>query len=61
MAPDYLARLNDLYEQWVAGFTLCPVLVVETDNLNYVQHGPHLSLVAQRIQDRLHGKETLVF
>ena len=61
MAPDYLARLNDLYEQWVAGFTLCPVLVVETDNLNYVQHESHLSLVAQRIQDRLHGKETLVF
>lgn len=61
MAPAYLERLNDLYEQWIAGFTLCPVLVVETDDLNYVQHEAHLSLVAQRVQDRLHGRETLVF
>ena len=61
MAPAYLERLNDLYEQWIAGFTLCPILVVETDHLNYVQHESHLSLVAQRVQDRLHGKETLVF
>lgn len=61
MAPAYLARLNDLYEQWIAGFTLCPILVVETDHLNYVQHEAHLSLVAQRVQDRLHGRETLVF
>ena len=37
MAPAYLERLNDLYEQWIAGFTLCPILVVETDHLNYVQ------------------------
>ncbi len=61
MAPAYLQRLNDLYEQWIAGFTLCPILVVETDHLNYVRDESHLSLVAQRVQDRLHGKETLVF
>ncbi len=61
MSPDYLSHLNDLYERWVASFTLCPVLVIETDNLDYVQHTSHLDLVAQRIEDRLHGKETLVF
>ncbi|MEZ4715867.1 MAG: hypothetical protein R2851_07245 [Caldilineaceae bacterium] len=28
--------LNRRYDEWIGSFTLCPVLTVETDNLNYV-------------------------
>jgi deoxyadenosine/deoxycytidine kinase len=59
--PDYLARLNDLYEQWIQTFTLCPVLTVPADNLDYVAHNSHLELVVSKIHDKLSGKEEVVF
>lgn len=59
ITADYLAQLNGLYDRWARNFTLCPVLTVETDNLDYVQHDDHLDQIVQRIEDRLHGKETL--
>ncbi|MCA9939661.1 MAG: deoxynucleoside kinase [Anaerolineales bacterium] len=55
----YLSQLNRLYEEWVTGFTLSPVLTVETDNLDYVQRDQDLELIWGRIQDRLHGKDFL--
>jgi len=59
--PDYLARLNDLYEGWIQTFTLCPVLTVPADNLDYVAHNSHLELVVSKIHDKLSGKEEVVF
>jgi deoxyadenosine/deoxycytidine kinase len=59
ISPAYLEQLNGLYDRWVQHFTLCPVLTVETDNLDYVHDGSHLDQIIQRIEDRLHGKETL--
>ncbi len=56
---DYLEALNRRYDEWIGNFTLCPVLTVETDNLNYVNDSASLDRVIQRIQDRLHGRETL--
>lgn len=53
--------MNGLYGEWAARFSLCPALTVDTDNLDYVQHDAHLDQIAQRIQDRLHGKESLTF
>lgn len=58
---DYLSRLNDLYEQWVENFTLCPILAIPCDNLNYVSHEPHLRLVVEKMHDKLAGKEEVVF
>jgi deoxyadenosine/deoxycytidine kinase len=57
----YLAQLNKLYESWVDGFNLCPVLTVPTDNLNYIKHTGHLDLVVKKIQEKLTGKEEVVF
>lgn len=60
ISDDYLAALNDLYEDWAAHFTACPLLTVATDNLNYVNNGQHLEQMISIIQDRLHGREYLV-
>ncbi len=57
----YVTRLNDLYESWVANFNRCPVLTVPTDDLNYVKHSGHLDLVARKIQEKLTGKEEVIF
>lgn len=55
----YLSRLNERYEEWIATFNLCPVLTVATDNLDFVHHPAHLDQIAQRVQDRLGGKEVI--
>ena len=59
--PDYLVQLNSLYEAWVTRFTLCPVLTVPADDLDFVWHTPHLELIIQKIEERLSGKEVVRF
>lgn len=61
ISADYLEQLNQLYEEWIAGFSLCPVLTVPADYLNYVVHPGHLNLVVRKIQEKLTGKEEVVF
>jgi deoxyadenosine/deoxycytidine kinase len=59
--PEYLEQLNQLYERWIAHFSLCPVLTVPADDLDYVANSRHLDLVVGKIQDKLTGKEEVVF
>jgi deoxyadenosine/deoxycytidine kinase len=61
IAPDYLTQLNGLYEQWIEAFSLCPVLTVPADDLDYVAYPAHLDLVVQKVLDRLQGKSEVVF
>ena len=61
IATEYLQKINQLYDNWVAAFTLSPVLIVDTNNLNYVLHKDHLEQIWRRIDDRLQGKETISF
>jgi deoxyadenosine/deoxycytidine kinase len=61
IATEYLTRLNELYDAWVEGFTLCSVLTVPTDDLNFVTVNTHLELIANHVLDKLHGKEVVVF
>ena len=61
ISPDYLEGLNNLYETWIDNFTLCPILAVPGDDLDFVSHPGHLRLVLEKIQDKLTGKEEVVF
>lgn len=61
ISPDYLAQLNALYEAWIARFSLCPVLTVPADDLDYVAHPIHLDLIVRKVQEKLAGKEEVVF
>jgi deoxyadenosine/deoxycytidine kinase len=42
-------------------FDICPVLTIRTDDLDFVHKPKHLEIVVQRIQDKLAGREELVF
>jgi deoxyadenosine/deoxycytidine kinase len=57
----YLSQLNELYEAWIGGFGLCPVLTVPADDLDYVEHATHLELIVAKVQEKLTGKEEVVF
>jgi deoxyadenosine/deoxycytidine kinase len=61
ISAGYLTQLNTLYDRWAGNFDRCPVLTIETDALDYVQYHEHLDEIAQRIEDRLRGKETLAW
>ena len=57
----YLADLNELYERWVKGFELCPVLVVPCDDLDYVAKPQHLTMIIEKVHGILMGKEEVRF
>jgi len=61
IGADYVAQLNTLYEAWFQSFTLCPVLTVPADRLDFVANGDHLSMISERIMERLQGKEVVTF
>jgi len=61
ISPDYLKSLNLLYENWIARFKLCPVLTVPADDLDYVSYQGHLRLIVAKVNEKLTGKEEVVF
>jgi deoxyadenosine/deoxycytidine kinase len=61
IATAYLAQLNDLYETWIDSFSLCPVLAVPSDALDFVTNRSHLELITEKVLEKLHGREEVVF
>ena len=61
ISADYLGLLETFYDEWMEGFNACPVLTIRTADLDFVHKPKHLDIVVNRIQDRLAGKEDVVF
>jgi deoxyadenosine/deoxycytidine kinase len=61
ISADYLSLLDRYYDEWLRDFNACPVLMIESDNLDFAHRADHLDVVVSRIEDRLSGKERLVF
>ncbi len=61
ITAEYLTLLDSFYEEWMQTFDVCPVLTIRTDDLDFVHKPQHLDIVIQRIQDKLAGREELVF
>jgi deoxyadenosine/deoxycytidine kinase len=58
---DYLSLLESFYDDWIYSFGICPVLTIPSDDLDFVHKPRHLDIVVHRIQDKLAGKEEIVF
>ena len=61
ISADYLDLLNRLYAEWLVSFDLCPVLTIPGDDLDFVNHPAHFDLVLDKIQEKLSGKDEVVF
>lgn len=67
ITPEYLALLESFYNEWLASFDICPVLTIHTGELDkerpldFVHNSHHLDIVVERIQDKLAGKEDVIF
>ena len=49
----YLKRLDRLYEAWIAKYNMSDLLVIETDNLDYINDFVHRLDVMERIEAML--------
>lgn len=58
---DYLNQLNLLYEKWINEYTISPVLTIPADNMDFVARPDHLKLIYSKIQEKLTGKDLVVF
>lgn len=58
---EYLTLLDSFYEDWMRTFNLCPVLKIRSDDLDFVNKKGHLDTVANLVQEKLTGKEEIVF
>ncbi|MEJ5197298.1 MAG: deoxynucleoside kinase [Anaerolineae bacterium] len=61
ISAEYLSTLNGLYEAWMRSFVLCPVLTIPADRLDFVHDSSHLDLIVCKIEEKLAGKEEVVF
>lgn len=59
--PAYLERLNILYDQWINDFSLCPVLTIPGDDLDFVANNGHFDLICKKVQEKLTGKDIVIF
>jgi deoxyadenosine/deoxycytidine kinase len=61
ITADYLTLLESFYADWMATFNLCPVLMIPSEQLDFVNKPHHLDIVVGRIQDKLAGREDVIF
>ncbi len=57
ISPDYLAQLNTLYNAWIDSFTLCPVLTINADRLNFVRSEADFEEIAEQIRQAVNSEE----
>lgn len=61
ITAEYLSLLARFYDEWLSGFDTCPVLTIPADNLNFVTNEKHIAIIIDRIEQKLAGKEQVVF
>lgn len=52
---DYLSRLNERYEAWIHGYEKGKLLIIDVDNINFVDNPEDLGKIINRIDAELHG------
>lgn len=52
---DYLSRLNERYEAWIHEYDKGNLIILDVDNLNFVDEPEHLGQVITKIDAELHG------
>ena len=53
ISPLYLQQLNELYDAWIEAFTLCPVLTIPADDLDFVRFNGHLDVIGSQVLEKL--------
>ncbi|MCB0417479.1 MAG: deoxynucleoside kinase [Bdellovibrionaceae bacterium] len=57
ISDDYLARLNERYDEWISNYKIGKVLTVEADGLDWKHKGEDLEYICQSIESSLEQPE----
>ena len=52
---DYLSRLNERYEAWIHGYTKGKLLIIDVDNLDFVENEEDLGFIINKIDAEING------
>ncbi|NOR27050.1 MAG: ATP-binding cassette domain-containing protein [Lutibacter sp.] len=52
---DYLSRLNERYEAWISKYTKGKLLIIDVDNLDFVDKPEDLGFVIDKIDAQING------
>jgi deoxyadenosine/deoxycytidine kinase len=52
---DYLSRLNERYEAWISKYTKGKLLIIDVDNLDFVDNQEDLGSIIDRIDAQING------
>lgn len=58
---DYLTKLNGYYNDWYESYDLGKSLVVETDDLDFLENEEHFDKLVQRIHDSIDQQEMFFY
>ena len=52
---EYLSRLNDKYEEWTKGYKEGKLLIIDVDNLDFVNNQEDLSFIYDKVDAEING------
>ena len=55
MSLDYLKRLNERYEQWISGYDIGNLLIIDANEIDFKKNPEDLGRVLNQVQAELHG------
>lgn len=55
MSLDYLRRLNDRYEQWISEYSEGRLLIINADEIDFIDNAEDLGKVVNQVSAELHG------
>ena len=55
MSLDYLKRLNEKYESWIANYTEGKLLIINADDVDFIHNKEDLGKIIELVNSKLHG------
>jgi deoxyadenosine/deoxycytidine kinase len=55
MSLDYLKKLNQRYEMWIKGFKHSPVMVINTDEMDFIGNKEQLGKIIAQLESQING------
>ena len=52
---DYLSRLNERYEAWVSTYDKGELLIIDVDNIDFVNNKEDLKSIIKEVDDKLYS------
>ncbi len=52
---DYLSRLNERYEAWISGYDKGNLLIIDVDNIDFVNNPEDLGDIINRVESQVNG------